>query len=1222
MDLNQYQPYELYQSSFLFTQTPISLAIGVGHHPISHDIPKDSPNSHLLEETENFLSKPITHHIYLDLYTLPEIRKISYLHQSQPSQKSKDVTFPKEQENNIEKTCSEIEVLIDKALQSLEGAVPTLTNIGTKTNYFLEIQKKIAEVSKILRQKNKIWHSLVILDKLSQDIFEIYRAYDKNTQKFYYVKQLTKTKEGEQDFERQVLQEMRMHLQLMKSAASTPFVDIAYQPKDSFSITYELGKGTLKDYLAFIKRRGTVWDESILLSFIIQIADKIIFSKKEGLEVQNIRPENISIDDDWSLKLYNCTKLNEKGLNKKDSVCLLTEIQDPEEEKAIEQSQEAKSVVNTMLEVIVGETFDSSKAEESLEKVKGKYPSVGKTLEQILTTQKLEAKTELPVNMDFLQKLEKYFQEYLASRIYQNLQNDKNSLNKLEELLVYEGAQDWCERTIRITTGRNHEEKQKLAFCYSYLGKLYLERGLLSEALEKYSEGLKLLEELHGKTSTQVAGVLNSMGSIYSGLGDYSKAQECLERAEGIYISAKLENSLEMARVCDNLAELHSCKKELGEALLFYERSFEIRLSLSDKLSLACSYSNIAEVYALQGYLDKAVATIKKALETLEKSEQPLKMEIAACYDRLGYFHKEQGKLDLALGAYQKAKAICLELFGPNNVRTIAVEMRITIIYILQKQVLLALTKIDEIFRISQSSFEKGTLTMACACYLKGISSLLQNRITEGLLHFSHALEMFSSQKRALLETTSCLLIIGNLHLLLNEVEKGGEKIQQALTLRSEKLGPENPQTKICQYYLGLSYHLQAKFQDASKSYEKAFKCSISDQTYMFCLHYNAACACKSSKRQREALEYFQLARDYLVKAHPQHPGLALCLHNIGELFYKSAKFDISLLQYKRALEIYEKASPVNTVALSICQTDIGNLYLEMGFHDKAHTFFEKALENRKKWLAETHSLTIESMNNMGIILSKLGKNDEALSYYQKCLEARINLYGEEHKKVADIYSNIGNVYLKMKKNEDALKSQKKALEIRLKVLPKYHHRIADSYLNLGNIYHNANRHNDAIEAFELALKIYKKTHGEKHPSLASCYTNIGVSFKALGKAMESQEKFQKALDIYMEFYPRDHPNIKNIKSQIGSGKPKPEQSSSVPKKAKASPEKHKKMLAKIVLHEANLNRSPDKKDPRYMYRMQLENLKELGFTNEEKNLKALIAARGNIAEAMNQLSK
>ncbi len=187
-------------------------------------------------------------------------------------------------------------------------------------------------------------------------------------------------------------------------------------------------------------------------------------------------------------------------------------------------------------------------------------------------------------------------------------------------------------------------------------------------------------------------------------------------------------------------------------------------------------------------------------------------------------------------------------------------------------------------------------------------------------------------------------------------------------------------------------------------------------------------------------------------------------------------------------------------------------------------------------------------------------------------------------------------------------------------MLPRNHHRIGDSYLNLGTVYHSLNKVNDAIECFETALKICKKTHGEKHPSIANCFTNLALSLKSLGKHKESQDNFQKALDIYKEFYPREHPSIKNIKSQISTK----EITTQASKNAKISPQKKSKPLSQImILKELNLDqRSPNKKDPKYMYRMQLENLKELGFLDEEKNLKTLISVRGNIAEAMNILNK
>ncbi len=223
MDFTTFQPNKHFQPSFLFAQVPISLNPTLNITSEHREEINNPKNSAFQDGRENFLSQPIIKNLFCDIYTLPELSKITYFQQPHLSKSFKNDMQINEQGSNISKLCEEIESLIDKALQSLDGKIGTLTSITNGSTSSQNIQKKISELSKLLRQQNKIWHSLVLLDKISEETFEIYRAFDKNIQKFYYVKQLKKSKDNESEFEKCILREVKLHLQLLKTGV-TPFV--------------------------------------------------------------------------------------------------------------------------------------------------------------------------------------------------------------------------------------------------------------------------------------------------------------------------------------------------------------------------------------------------------------------------------------------------------------------------------------------------------------------------------------------------------------------------------------------------------------------------------------------------------------------------------------------------------------------------------------------------------------------------------------------------------------------------------------------------------------------------------------------------------------------------------------------------------------------------------------------------------------------------------------
>ena len=87
---------------------------------------------------------------------------------------------------------------------------------------------------------------------------------------------------------------------------------------------------------------------------------------------------------------------------------------------------------------------------------------------------------------------------------------------------------------------------------------------------------LPIFEREYGRDSTKVADVLNSLGCVYSDLGDQAKQRDMLERALAIKERAYGPDHIEIAPALFNLGRLHEDLGEKAKAREFIARALAI----------------------------------------------------------------------------------------------------------------------------------------------------------------------------------------------------------------------------------------------------------------------------------------------------------------------------------------------------------------------------------------------------------------------------------------------------------------------------------------------------------------------------------------------------------------------------------------------------------------------------------------------------------------------
>ena len=221
----------------------------------------------------------------------------------------------------------------------------------------------------------------------------------------------------------------------------------------------------------------------------------------------------------------------------------------------------------------------------------------------------------------------------------------KQEFQKAEEILL-KGLQQATEKKFadiipefQFRLGNSHE------YSFNYEKALYYYK--LAE--QAWAESDQLVD---------VAGICNSIGTIYWQTSEYDKAKEYYEKS--LIISTELDDLQSSASVLNNLGNLYFKTSEYEIALEKYVQALRVREVLGDSNMVARSKLNIGNFYVrIQDY-DLALDYLLEASEFFEstKDEKMLMQN----YNSIGIVYKRTQKHEEAIEFYSKALEIATDL--------------------------------------------------------------------------------------------------------------------------------------------------------------------------------------------------------------------------------------------------------------------------------------------------------------------------------------------------------------------------------------------------------------------------------------------------------------------------------------------------------------------------------------------------------------------------------
>jgi CHAT domain-containing protein/tetratricopeptide (TPR) repeat protein len=402
-----------------------------------------------------------------------------------------------------------------------------------------------------------------------------------------------------------------------------------------------------------------------------------------------------------------------------------------------------------------------------------------------------------------------------ADSLFKSSQYDSSLIYYDKAAVIYKEQENW----------------ENYIYCYYEHGNCLFRKGEYESAVKIFKDCKALiLEKLNEKHIIMIQ-VLNGLGNSYYRLGDYKKAREYLNKA--VMLSEDLEIS-DYNGASDVISYLYNSLGILEfETGNYPEAKDNFSLSLNytnEPLNKGRTLSNLAIVYSITGYFDKAIDYYEKALKFYYSIPKISKFNIASLYSNMSIALSERkGDYDEALLYQDKALSMFLELYGEAH-DNVAIGYYNKGDYLLKKGNLdLALFNFNKALNVFRSVYQTEKHTDVAMSY----NSI--GEVYERLSNYKKAYEYYEKALSIRLNIFGERHVnvakgynnIGSIERIQKNYTDAAEYHEQALAILKNIFGERHPEIAETYNLLGLTYRETGKYDIALKQFQNAIKANV-----------------------------------------------------------------------------------------------------------------------------------------------------------------------------------------------------------------------------------------------------------------------------------------------------------------------------------------------------------------------------------------------------------
>jgi len=541
------------------------------------------------------------------------------------------------------------------------------------------------------------------------------------------------------------------------------------------------------------------------------------------------------------------------------------------------------------------------------------------------------------------------------------------------------------------------------------LSKCYFLRGEWQLSLEMQEESIDYIKQHVLKNSDTLQLIFNSLGVVYSKLGNYSKSDEFYNLA--LQLSGEKKDSLRMSTLYNNIALDKARSGHFEKCDYYFDLSERI---IRNRLNNFSDSARLINVYNSEGYVYSLVKKYNEARSAFFKCYEFYEIPKA----KKNYHHQYiENSASFAIVLIQLGEYLFAEKIVKNAIESCSGNNDFAWHDLSQLYLNLALLK--NYLDAPYSQIKN---------YLDSSSNVIEQHIApsdpirpELLLDKAQILLDHGKFKEVKFLLDSVKIIQKKAYgkesifsisrlILESEYQRKDGHLEEAISLLDEarnivlrKVGNESLEYGEILFSLGQIHSELGEFKKAEEELEEAQKIIIKlvgEEHFLNANILNAFGVLNYSLGELEQASFFIHKSLNLRKKifGEQHKDYSSSLNNIGVLFSEFKQYDSTLYYYKKAY-LNLKVNHSNDNVITKAMSNLGLTYLKLSQFDSAFYYLNQAYNIRLNTFQDNpkHPLIISSQTNLALFYDSIKAFQKADSLYRLACKHTKETFGDKN---------------------------------------------------------------------------------------------------------------------------------------------------------------------------------------------------------------------------------
>jgi tetratricopeptide (TPR) repeat protein len=411
----------------------------------------------------------------------------------------------------------------------------------------------------------------------------------------------------------------------------------------------------------------------------------------------------------------------------------------------------------------------------------------------------------------------------------------------------YAQALDVSLKALALSRKTSGPDTALTADCLLYAGEAYQVLGDNTNAEAVFLQCMQICKTVLGPEHPDTVVVMDDLGSLYTTMGRYSKAESLLQQAlnlndkpRALHISPpsllrvditdemlRGRNNLSEARSLTDLGRLYQAIGEYSRAESYYQQSYDItkRLLGAEDRRTAVRMSDLADIEMAMGNYGEAKPLLEAVLAMDEKLLGENHPNVGAVLQSLGRLNYDMGDYSKAESDYDRSRTILESNFGEDSLNTAGTLSGLAMLYMSMGDYVKAWPLIQRTLQIDEKTLGPEhqsvahTLDEMAEMYAKANNFPAAQKLDEQVVSIDEkALGMETPQ------TAAALLDLGTIYLSKGDFSKAKANFEQAIGIQEKVLGPEHPDLATGLSDLSIADERMGDFAKAEALEERALE--------------------------------------------------------------------------------------------------------------------------------------------------------------------------------------------------------------------------------------------------------------------------------------------------------------------------------------------------------------------------------------------------------------